>query len=150
MGKSGLPQISHVLAAAVVGFSLLVHPYLRWKRGWILGAGFAYYATLVGLVVFALYGDVHTLLSPLYYIFDFIIFVYLVNISANLGKPFIGAVFWIHIAQLILLTLLNMFGVSRYYGNGRFMGFFLTTPNQMGELGVMGRYYFISNGKGYI
>lgn len=132
LGKSGLPQISHVLAAAVVGFSLLVHPYLRWKRGWILGAGFAYYATLVGLVVFALYGDVHTLLSPVYYIFDFIIFVYLVNISANLGKPFIGAVFWIHIAQLVLFTLFSVLGIGRYFGRSRFMGFF-NDPNQMGN-----------------
>lgn len=98
LGKSGLPQISHILAAAAVGFGLLVHPYLRWKRGWILGVGFVSYAALVDLVVFALYGDMHSLLSSIYYIFDFIIFIYLVNISANMGKPFISAVFWIHIA----------------------------------------------------
>ncbi len=63
--KSGLPQISHIIAAAAVGLGLLTHPYLRWKQGWILGVGFVSYATFVDLVIFALYGDIHILLSPL-------------------------------------------------------------------------------------
>lgn len=132
LGESGLPQISHIIAAAAVGLGLLTHPYLRWKQGWILGVGFVSYATFVDLVIFALYGDIHILLSPLYYIFGFIIFVYLVNISANVGKPFISAVFWIHIAQLLLLALLSLLGIGKYFGSSRFIGFF-NDPNQMGN-----------------
>ena len=60
--ESGLPQISHIIAAAAVGLGLLTHPYLHWKRGWILGVCFVSYAAFVGLVIFALYGDIHILL----------------------------------------------------------------------------------------
>lgn len=130
--ESGLPQISHIIAAAAVGLGLLTHPYLRRKRGWILGVGFVSYAAFVDLVIFALYGDIHSLLSSIYYIFDFIIFIYLVNISANVGKLFISAVCWIHIAQLLLLTLLSLFSVGKYFGSSRFIGFF-NDPNQMGN-----------------
>lgn len=132
LGESGLPQISHIIAAAAVGLGLLTHPYLHWKRGWILGVGFVSYTAFVDLAIFALYGDMHTLLSPLYYMFGFIIFVYLVNISINLDKTFINIVFWIHVIQLLSLTLLCLFGIGKYFGSSRFMGFF-NDPNQMGN-----------------
>jgi len=128
--ESGLPQISHVIAAAAVGLGLLTHPYLHWKRWWILGLGFVFYAAFVDLIIFAFYGDIRTLLSPLYYIFGFMIFVYLVNIATNLGKPFINVVFWIHMIELLFLTLLSSFGIGQYFGSSRFMGFF-NNPNQM-------------------
>jgi len=130
--KSGLPQISHIIAAAAVGLGFLTHPNLYWKRWWILGLGFVFYAAFVDLVIFAFYGDIHTLLSPLYYIFGFMIFVYLVNISINSDKTFINVVFWIHIIQLLFLTLLSLFGVGKYFGSSRFMGLF-NDPNQMGN-----------------
>jgi len=51
--ESGLPQISHIIAAAAIGLGLLTHTYLHWKRWWILGLGFVFYAAFVDLVIFA-------------------------------------------------------------------------------------------------
>ncbi len=130
--ESGLPQISNIVAAAAVGLGILTHPYLHWKRWWILGLGFVFYAAFVDLIMFAFYGDTNTLFAPLYYIFDFMIFVYLVNIATNVGKTFIKVVFWIHIIQLLFLVLSSLFGVGQYSGSSRFMGFF-NNPNQMGN-----------------
>ncbi|MEG3066530.1 MAG: hypothetical protein RQM89_11635 [Acetomicrobium sp.] len=48
-----MPQISHIIAAAAVGLGLLTHTYLHWKRWWILGLGFVFYAAFVDLVIFA-------------------------------------------------------------------------------------------------
>lgn len=130
--QSGLPQVHHILAAIAIGIYLLAQRRIQWRPWWTLGIGFALYTVTVNFVIFALYNDLVTLLSSIYYIFDFLVFVLLINVSQKLGKLLLSKVFWIHVALLAITAALSMVGVGRYYGEGRIMGFF-NDPNQIGN-----------------
>lgn len=144
--QSGLPQVHHITAAMAMGVYVLGRPRIRWRSWWKFGVGFVLYTLIVNLVVFSLYGDTSSLLAPIYYTFDFLVFTLLVNISQEARRPFLFNVFWIHVALFVIIVALCMSGHARLYGEGRIMGSF-NDPNQMGNwflwatiiIGVTGR-----------
>ena len=72
--KSGLPQISHMLAAVALGSRLVVKPitcYYENELKWMIY--FLYYAALVAAVIYARYSDFNTLIAPIYYCFGFFV-----------------------------------------------------------------------------
>lgn len=127
--KSGLPQISHILAVFAIGLSMFAHPHVYWNRDWIWGVVFVFYSFLVGLVVFGLYSDRGSLLGPIYYLYDFVIFIYLINVCKNSGRSFVVAIFWLHIIQLIFI----MFFIMRVGLESKRATALFNNPNQMGN-----------------
>jgi len=127
--KSGLPQISHILAVFAVGLGMFSHHYVYWNRSWIWGVVFVFYSILVGLVVFGLYSDRGSLLGPIYYLYDFVIFIYLYNVYKNSGRSSVVAIFWIHIIQLIFI----MFFIMRVGLESKRATALFNNPNQMGN-----------------
>lgn len=144
--SSGLPQLSHWVAVLAIGLRLILKPRLYWERCWSIGAVFVLYTFVVALIVFAIHGDLHTILSPAYYTFGFLVFLFLVTLSKEESKAFLPKVFWIHLIALIILTALSVLGVGRSFGEVRAMGTF-NDPNQMANwvlwttiiIGVAGR-----------
>jgi hypothetical protein len=127
--SSGLPQVSHLVGALAIAWRLLLKPKFYCGKWWRLGAVFVCYAFIVGLIVFAIYGDIHTLLSPVYYAFGFAVFLLIVTFARE-KQTFLLWVFGIHFVALFLLTVFSVFGVGRAFGMGRFM-FTFNDPNQM-------------------
>ncbi len=127
--KSGLPQISHILAVFAIGLGMFSHHYVYWNRSWIWGVVFVFYSILVGLVVFGLYSDRGSLLGPIYYLYDFIIFIYLINVYKNSGRSSVVAIFWLHIIQLIFI----MFFIMRVGLESKRATALFNNPNQMGN-----------------
>lgn len=128
--ESGLPQVSHILAALAVGVHMLLRPKFFWIRGWIVGILFVLYTLAVGAVVYVQHMDPHTLLSPLYYVFDFAVFVLVVTVSSESGRPFLKLVFWIHFCVLAAVVAIIILGLGRTYSMTRAMGTF-NDPNQL-------------------
>lgn len=144
--QSGLPQISHIIAAVAIGLRVLLRPRFYQGQLWGLGTVFVLYTFLVGLVVFAIYRDVHTILSPAYYAFGFMNFLLIITLFKEKGRPFLTKVFWIHLIVLFFLVALTVFGIGRTFDQNRVMGSF-NDPNQMANwiiwtaiiIGVSGR-----------
>ncbi|MEG3066524.1 MAG: hypothetical protein RQM89_11605 [Acetomicrobium sp.] len=90
---------------------------------------FVFYSILVGLVVFGLYSDRGSLLGPIYYLYDFVIFIYLINVYKNSGRSSVVAIFWIHIIQLIFI----MFFIMRVGLESKRATALFNNPNQMGN-----------------
>jgi len=127
--SSGLPQVSHLIGALAIILRLLFRPKFCCGKWWRLGAVFVCYAFTVGLIVFAIYGDIHTLLSPVYYAFGFAVFLLIVTLARE-RQAFLLWIFGIHFVALFLLTVFSVLGVGRSFGMGRFM-FTFNDPNQM-------------------
>ncbi|WP_258359790.1 O-antigen ligase family protein [Moorella sulfitireducens (nom. illeg.)] len=128
--QSGLPQISHIIAAVAICLRVLLRPRFYWERLWGLGAAFVLYSYLVGLIIFAKYKDVHTILSPTYYAFGFMIFLFLITLCKEKGSAFLTKIFWIHFIALFFVTMLGILGIGRMFGQARIIATF-NDPNQM-------------------
>lgn len=128
--SSGLPQVSHMLVASVIGLRIVTKPHFSWDRLWIAGAAFVLYAFIVAFIVYANYGDLHTLMAPVYYAFGFMVFLLIVTISREEGEPFLKKVFYLHFVALGILIALTVLDFGRVYGGFREMGTF-NDPNQM-------------------
>lgn len=128
--QSGLPQISHLLAVCAVGWRLLLRPRLYWVRGWGAGAAFLVYSTVVAVIVYARYSDLDTITGPLYYSFNFAVFVLVVTICTEAGRAFLTPVFWTYACLLICISVVSAAGIGRSFGSTRAMAMF-NDPNQM-------------------
>lgn len=112
-------------------FYLLFNSFLVFESYWIWGVSFVYYTIIVNLIVFAKHTDISTLLASFYYLFNFIVFIFIINFSRKMGKSF-KVLFWIYLVQIMMITFLSLFSVGRYFSTNRYMGFF-NDPNQMGN-----------------
>lgn len=129
--SSGLPQFSHIVATFAFFYRFITKPRLYWEKFWVTGVVFVAYTFFVGLIVFAMYGDLKTILSPCYYAYGFLIFLVVFIFCKEKGKVFLYHVFWIHILILAILTVLSISGFGRQMsGEGRIMVTF-NDPNQM-------------------
>lgn len=128
--SSGLPQISHILAAFALGLRLLRKPRLYWVRGWGAGVAFVVYSSGVAIVVYARYLDPASILGPLYYWFNLCVFILIVTVCAEVGRGFLKPVFWIHACMLVGISIISITGIGRTYAHLRAMGTF-NDPNQM-------------------
>ena len=130
--ESGLPQPSHIFGA-VLGIALLLrHRKWFWNRSLLVLLGlFALYASVVNIIVFLNYGDSHTLLSGLYYVYNYLFFWSTLQLVHFLGLPLVFML--LRLAFLFLLALeavLFFLGWGRVFGESRFMGTF-NDPNQL-------------------
>ncbi|NLZ35273.1 MAG: hypothetical protein GX889_10315 [Clostridiales bacterium] len=130
--RSGLPQPSHFIMVFAILFYLLFNSFLVFESYWIWGVSFVYYTIIVNLIVFAKHTDISTLLASFYYLFNFIVFIFIINFSRKMGKSFFKVLFWIYLVQIMMITFLSLFSVGRYFSTNRYMGFF-NDPNQMGN-----------------
>lgn len=94
-----------------------------------LGIVFAVYATLVNMVVFIRYDDMHTLLSAVYYLYNSLLFAAVSGTAKTGGQRFFGSIEFIFLFWLLLQLLLNALGLGRVFGEVRAMGTF-NDPNQ--------------------
>lgn len=129
-GGSGKPQISHVVMA-IAAILNVISTKTRVEKWWASGLFFAAYTMSVGLVVFVAHCDLTTLQAPLYYMFNFLIWVHLVTLSSKIGtarilKSFNLTLWAVFAMELLLLVT----GTGRMYGASRAMGTF-NDPNQM-------------------
>lgn len=132
--SSGLPQVSHFVGTLAIAWRLLFKPKFYCGKWWRFGAMFVCYTFIVGLIVFMTYSDIHTLLSPTYYAFDFAVFLLIVTLARE-KKIFLLWIFGIHVVALFLLAVCSVFGVGRNFEEGRFM-FTFNDPNQMANWAV--------------
>ena len=95
--ESGLPQVSHILAAVALLGRLITRPRLHWQRGWGSAAAFVAHAFAVDLVAFLRYGDVYSVFAPFYYLYGFLVFLLLVTLADELDGHFLRRLFWIHL-----------------------------------------------------
>ncbi len=155
--ESGLPQVSHILAAVALLGRLITRPRLHWQRGWGSAAAFVAHAFVVDLVAFLRYGDVYSVFAPLYYLYGFLVFLLLVTLADELGGHFLRRLFWIHLLGLFVVTVSGLLGFGRVYAGSRAMGF-SNDPNQMAHwamwaaviVGATGRAVFQSWAPGLV
>ncbi len=129
-GGSGQPQISHVVMA-IAAILNLISTKTRVEKWWASGLCFAAYTISVGLAVFVAHCDQTTLQAPLYYIYNFLIWVHLVALSSKIGtarilKSFNLTLWAVFAMELLLLVT----ATGRMYGASRAMGT-SNDPNQM-------------------
>lgn len=128
--ESGLPQPCHIIAAVAIELRILTRPRLYWVRGWSLGALFVLYSLTVAVVVYALHGDVTTVLAPAYYAFGFAVFLLTVTATSEIGRPFLRSIFWVHTCALTCVVAITASGAGRSLAAVRSMSTF-NDPNQM-------------------
>jgi len=134
--KSGLPQASHFVAAAAIGYryTFLKPKQVYFETSWIAQLLFLVYSFLVAAIVYVTHTDINTLIAPLYYIFGFLVFVEIVTIYSEKGKKFLTYTLWLHIIILVAVIILSIFGIGRSYiseSAGLRMTFGFNNPNQM-------------------
>lgn len=123
--KSGLPQIAHIMGALWVLVLLVKKPVLSAPRVLMWGGAFAVYAGIVNLIVYALYGDRHSLLSALYYIYNFSIFAAVVETARRMGvQDFLSRIVYGSLLPLIAELFIVIFGLGRVLDGMRATGTF--------------------------
>ncbi|MFN4073651.1 MAG: hypothetical protein ACK4G4_09610 [Thermus sp.] len=129
--ESGLPQLSHMLGVVVVVLLLLLRRRFLWQSKVMVPAAlFAVYASVVNLIVYLFYGDWHTLVSSLYYLYNFGL------LWAVLQIFYLDASRAMNLTRVVFLALIGLqvaafaFGKGRFFGESRFMGTF-NDPNQL-------------------
>lgn len=134
--KSGLPQASHIIAAAVLGqrYVLARPKQVYFEKAWGCQVLFVVYSFVVAAVIYYFYRDIATMMAPLYYLFGFLVFLEVVSLYAEQGKKFLNLVFWLHVLLMLVVLLLIALGVGRSYISGsaglRVKAFF-NNPNQL-------------------
>lgn len=131
--RSGLPQVSHLVAAAAVGNRIVFKPkIICFEKEWYPLLLFLLYASLVALTVYIGYADINTLLAPLYYIFGFLIFLEIVNVFIEKGEVFLVRVLWLHLIILAVVTVVSFMGIGRsIFHEGIRLMFAFNNPNQL-------------------
>ena len=129
-GGSGRPQISNVVMA-IAAILNWISTKPRVEKWWASGLCFAAYTILVDLLVFVAHCDQTSIQAPLYYMYNFLIWVHLVTLSSKIGTGRILKSFnltlWAVFAMELLLVVT---GTGRMFGVSRAMGTF-NDPNQM-------------------
>lgn len=128
--ESGVPQPSHIVLGTAIVVQFLTSK-LIWEQWWIWAGLFVVYALVVDLIVYILYADIYTLLSPFYYAFNFLVWIHIINIGLKTGVGrFLRAVELVLWVSLFLQLILVFSELGRMYGGNRAMGTF-NDPNQM-------------------
>lgn len=128
--ESGLPQPFHALGLLLI-LGNAFRPKFRWFGDVVNPfAGFAVYASLVNLLIYVRYMDMHTLLSATYYIFNIGLFWAAQNTLINHPKAALNRAKQIFLVLLVLELILLILGKGRYYAGVRFTGT-LNDPNQL-------------------
>lgn len=128
--ESGQPQVGHFLGALWVIFTLLMSGKVYWHSYFSYLLLFVIYATLVNLLVFSHYLDTHSLLSAVYYIFNFSLLLTLIKTARRAGyQIFFKLTLYTFLLLLLAQIISNFMGLGRLYGESRFMGTF-NDPNQ--------------------
>lgn len=126
--SSGLPQIAHIWGLVWIFFAL-ISTRLSLAGPAKLSIVFAVYATLVNVVLFIRYGDMHTLLSIAYYLYNSFLLAAAIGTAKTGGQRFFRSIEFIFLFWLLLQLLLNALGLGRVFGGVRAMGTF-NDPNQ--------------------
>ncbi|WP_409606340.1 hypothetical protein [Thermus sp.] len=130
--ESGLPQPAHFLGAGLVVALLLLRRRFTWDRK-VMPWGFLFsiYAAVVNMAVYVTYLDAHSLLSAIYYGFNFSLFWAVQQLADAQGRSWL--VKQVRLAFVVLLFVQALFflsGKGRAFGENRFMGSF-NDPNQL-------------------
>jgi len=140
--RSGLPQISHLIATLVLGRRLVAkHRLIYFEKEWAVLLYFLGYCSLVAIIVYIGYADLQTLLAPLYYIFGFIVFVEIVTVFIENKELFLVRVLWLHLVMLAIVTFVSSLGLGRIdvmdvMSGGIRMMFAFNNPNQMANWAI--------------
>jgi hypothetical protein len=137
--QSGLPQISHILAATAVGQRLLINKskLLYFEREWNVYLLFILYISFVALTVYFLHTDRATIMALFYYLFGFVIFLEIITVFMEKKELFLVYVLWLHLFAIIIITAVSALGIGRIdYGDGVRMYFLFNNPNQMANWAV--------------
>lgn len=131
--RSGLPQISHMIAALAFGKRFIVNPKLLYfRKEWLSLIYFNVYSFLVAFVVYIIYADLQTLIAPIYYLFGFLVFLQIITVYLERERQFLTSIFWLHLLMLILITTISLLGIGRSeIHEGIRMMFAFNNPNQM-------------------
>lgn len=128
--KSGLPQIAHIIMALAMILHFLTGKVV-WERWWIWGCLFVIYSSIVNLIIYIIYTDEHTILSIFYYVFNYLVWLHIIDLALRKGVHRflrnIEIIMWVLLfGELILVVT----GFGRVFGSSRSMGTF-NDPNQM-------------------
>lgn len=146
--SSGLPQFSHIFI--ILAFSLFIfkNNLIKVSRVKVFFV-FILYITLINIVWFIIDGlDTSYLISIIYWIFNFLFFLLLVNLKSEKIGFFLSlllkAIFFSYLLEILLWAL----GIGRYDFYPRYNGFF-NDPNQMAfwVLATSSIYLYVSDKK---
>ncbi len=128
--ESGYPQICHILAFLAVALYFL---FIGGKNaGTAINYGFIFitYCFMISLIYFILYKDVITIISFLYYLFNFLIFYLIVLLIKEFKGWILSKIFLIHLLLLIINSILLIYSGARFQSVQRITANF-NDPNQM-------------------
>lgn len=130
--QSGLPQPAHVLILAAAFLVFIVRQKWVWCRVVLIPLLlFVVYSTTVNVIVWVHYEDLHSLLSSLYYAYNFFVFWSIQQLVYSRDSrrifSYLGPV---SVALLFIEILLYLSGKGRVFGETRFVGTF-NDPNQL-------------------
>jgi len=127
--SSGLPQPSHIfIILSFLLFGILYNKInISESRNLII---FVVYVTFVNVFFTFLVGDLSYIISTIYWLFNLILFLVLVNLNFLSIKKLLYYLKFIIPLSLILNIIIWVVGLGRYDFNPRYNGYF-NDPNQM-------------------
>jgi len=137
--RSGMPQFSHFLI--LLSFLFLIFKDGKYRRiettfiEYEFLLIFILWALIIGFIFFSKYGDFKTIVSPFYFLFNFIVMYMTARLYVFNRQKFINYVFNVLFYSVILLFLIDFFNLESLFHSGKsFYRKVLTfnNPNQLG------------------
>jgi len=146
---SGLPQIGHLVGVFWMAVTFLTARRFPWDKAFNYLVIFILYALIVDSFVFLKYLDYHTILSPIYYLYNFAFMYALILTARRMGNfRFFKYTTYLFLLLLVAQFLLNFSGLGRADGGYRAMGTF-NDPNQFAHW-VLWSVLIVAGGSFYI